>query len=114
MVERWNFHFSPKASSPEGAGGPVGYGAGEEEDIVEVDEHEPVQHVTENIVNWAWNTAEALVRPNGQTNNQIFLVSFGHVEGCLLLVPFPYPHQMVGVPPWRKWWPPGAARRLRR
>lgn len=34
---------------------------GEDEDVIQVDEHKAVKHITEHIVPRAWNTERALV-----------------------------------------------------
>jgi hypothetical protein len=56
-------------------------GAGENEDEVEVDKYEPVQHVTENIIHQSMEHSRGV----------------GKVK-WLPLVPFPYPHHVVGKP----------------
>jgi hypothetical protein len=72
-------------------------GAGEDEDVVKVDEDEPVQHViARNIINksleHSWGVGKA------KWHDQILVVIAVHVEDSLPIVPFPYPHQVVGIP----------------
>jgi hypothetical protein len=71
-------------------------GAGEDEDVIEVDEDKPVQHVMENIINPSLEHSRGVGK--AKWHNQILVVDAGRVEGSLPLVPFPYPHQVVGIP----------------
>jgi hypothetical protein len=70
--------------------------AGKDKDVVEVDEHELVQHIPENVIDQGLEHSRSI----GQTkrHHQVFIVSASSVEGCLPLVTFPYPYQVVGIP----------------
>jgi hypothetical protein len=70
-------------------------GAGENEDVINVAEDEPVQHVTENIIHQSLEHGRGV--GEAKVHDQIFVVATGHVEGGLPLFPLSYPHQMVGV-----------------
>jgi hypothetical protein len=80
-------------------------GAGE--DVIQVDEDEPVRHVMENIINQSLEHSRGVGK--AKWHDQILLVIVGHIEGSLPLVPFPYPHQMIA---WRTRW--ALEQRLRR
>lgn len=71
-------------------------GAGEDKDVVEVDEDEPVQHVVENIINQSLEHSRGVGKP--KLHDLILVVTAGCVEDSLPLIPFPYPHQVEGVP----------------
>lgn len=77
-------------------------GVGENEDVVEVDISKPVQHVAENIIHQSLEHSRSVSKATW--HDQILVVTTGHVEGSLPLVPFPYLHKVVGIP-----WHPGAA-----
>ena len=71
-------------------------GAGEDEDVIEVDKDEPVQHVAENIIDQSLEHSRGV--GNAKWHDQILVVTTGRVEGGLPLIPFPHSHQVVGVP----------------
>jgi hypothetical protein len=65
--------------------------AGEDKDVIDVDEDEPVQHVTENIINQSLEISRGVDKVKG--HDQELVVATGHVEGRLPLIPLPYPHR---------------------
>ena len=60
-------------------------GAGEDEDVINVDEDKPVQHVTENIIHQSLEHSRGVGEAKG--HDQIFVVAAGRVEGGISLVP---------------------------
>ena len=65
-------------------------GAGEDEDVIEVDKDEPVQHVTENIIDQSLEHSRGcLTNGKAKWHDQILVVTAGRVEAGLPLVPFP-------------------------
>jgi hypothetical protein len=71
-------------------------GAGEDEDVINVDEDKPFKHVAENIIHQSLEHSRGV--GEAKWHDQILIVAAGCVEGGLLLIPLPYPHQVVGVP----------------
>ncbi|XP_070304212.1 uncharacterized protein [Salvelinus sp. IW2-2015] len=69
-------------------------GAAEDEDVINVDEDEPVQHVAENVIHQSLEHGRGVGEAKG--HDQIFVVAAGRVEGGLPPV-LSYPHQVVGV-----------------
>ena len=65
-------------------------------DVIAVDNDKLVQHVAENIINQSLEHSRGVGKAKG--HDQVLVVADGRVEGSLQLVPFPYPHQVVGVP----------------
>ena len=70
-------------------------GAGEDKDVIKVDEDKPIQHVTDNIIHQ--NVDHSRGVGDAKVHEQILLVGAGRVESSLPLVPLSYPHQVVGV-----------------
>ena len=70
-------------------------GAGEDEDVINVDEDEPVQHFTENTIHQSLEHSRGIGEVKG--HDQILVVNTGLVEGGLPLVPLSYLYQMVGI-----------------
>jgi hypothetical protein len=81
---------------------------GKHEDIIKVDEYEPVQHVPENVVYQGLEHSRSV----GQSKryHQVFVVPANCVKVGLPLIPLPDLYHMVGVPgvqlgedgsPWR-------------
>ena len=71
-------------------------GAGEDEDVIEVDKDEPVHHVTENIINQSLEHSRGVGK--AKWHDQILVVTAGCIEDSLPFVPFLYLHQVVGIP----------------
>lgn len=69
--------------------------AGKNKDVIEVDEHEPIQHITENVVNQGLEHSSSVGQ--SEWHHQVFVLPASHVKGSLPLVPFLCPYQMVGV-----------------
>jgi hypothetical protein len=67
-----------------------------DKDVIKIDKHKPVQHVTEHIIDQNLEHCGSV----GQTKqyNQVLVVSTSRVEGCLPLISFLYRNQVVGVP----------------
>lgn len=70
-------------------------GVGEDEAVINVDEDEPVQHISENIIYQSLKHSRGI--GEAKWHDQILVVAAGRVEGGLPLIPLPYPHQVVGV-----------------
>lgn len=67
---------------------------GKNQDVVEVDEHETIYHIPEHIVYQALEKHVSVTK----RHDQVLIMSTGSVEGCLPLIPFVYPNQVVGIP----------------
>ncbi len=59
-------------------------GLGEDQDVIQIDENEPVDHVTEDVVDQGLEHSRSVGQPAG--HNQVFKVSKGGVEGCFPFV----------------------------
>ena len=70
-------------------------GAGEDEDVINVDKDEPVKHVVENIIHQSLEHSRGV--GESKRHDEIFMVAAGNIEGDFQLVPLSYPHQVVGA-----------------
>jgi hypothetical protein len=87
MVEQWNSHFSAfikRWFSRRLIN----------EDVIEVDKHKLVQHVSYHIIEQGLEHCESIGQ--SERHHQVLLVPASHVKGRLPLISFP--NQMVGVP----------------
>ncbi len=70
--------------------------SGENEDVVKVDKHKPVQEIPQHVIHQGLKDSKGV----GETKRQdpVFIVTQRGVECGLPFIPFADPHQMVGIP----------------
>lgn len=69
--------------------------AGENQDVIQVNKNELIEHVSENIIYEGLEYCRGVGESKG--HNQIFRMAEGGIEGCLSLISFFYPDQVVRI-----------------
>ena len=70
-------------------------GAGEDQNVIKVDEDELVEHVPEHVIHQRLENSRSVGEAEG--HHQVLVVTSGGIERCLPLVPLADPDQVIGV-----------------
>lgn len=80
----------------------------EDEDVVEVDEHKPVQEIPQHVIHQGLKNSWKVSKTKGQ--DLVFVVAQQGVECDLPFISLMDGRRYVGLT-WRTWWLPAMARR---
>ncbi len=70
-------------------------GRRKDENIIEVHEDKPVNHVSQHAIDHALEDSRGVGKP--ERKDQVFIVSRGGIEGCLPLIALANADKMIGV-----------------
>ena len=67
----------------------------EEEDVIQVDEHNLVQHVTKYIIHLHLENSYSICEP--KWHYEVLILASEGVKGSFPLIPLPYPQKMISI-----------------